>query len=461
MDDLATAQALIAICDIINKNNVWANFTPANTTVNLRIEGITETFYNNSITISGTKSTALDVITDALDSKNITYEISFFENAPFLSSIKDDKTGQFQGEGGWSCLVNENSLTVGLGDFLVTENDNILVYYGSYGAATQFAEYAISPGPLYAGKTFKITLTGSYTDWDINTWESIFVSGKPVMGATVSIGDDTYITDEEGIATIDKITTMGTYKVNISKMSQAGYPAIIRIPEFEIEIEKAKEPDNPAPPRNRTITRRIVQAEQNNEETSNNNIQNKPVNEIAPYKDEDQISDWAKQYVQAAKERGIMLGNDNNEFNPQQLISRAEFTALLVRLLKITSDEKDISFSDVNENDWYYTYVITAKASNLISGYDDNTFRPNYGITREEMAVIINRAFNLGQGEYSFNDDNDISPWAQQAASKIGAAGIMQGADGAFQPQRNVSREMAATVAIRLVEKYPIDSSIN
>ncbi|MCK9478399.1 MAG: S-layer homology domain-containing protein [Firmicutes bacterium] len=450
---LATAQALIAINDMINENSVWCRFATLKTaTASLRIEGIESALFSGDVTVISAKPTVLDAIVAVLESIDIDYTIKEFYGSHYISSINDETEGQFGGYEGWLYIVDGNEPSVGMGDFELESNEEILLYYGGYAPDTLIAEYSISPSVLRAEKDIKITLTASYFDWAANAEKTV-----PIEGAKVVVNKKTYLTDESGVATINDITKAGSYKVNISKMNDAGYPAIVRILEFEIEVEKAEETTTssnrvsgggtlylpPAPVENTD-----EQPENTQDDTKQTEDEEKPT----PYSDSNQISDWATSYIEKAQKHKIMVGNDNNEFLPQAEITRAEFTALLIRLLDMPQTEEIALFDDISPDEWYFEYVSTAKTYGIISGYDDNTFRPNSGITREEVAVIISRSFSMEESEMVFDDSSEISDWASKAVSRVASVGIMQGSGERFEPKNNVTREMAAVIAIRLFE---------
>lgn len=179
------------------------------------------------------------------------------------------------------------------------------------------------------------------------------------------------------------------------------------------------------------------------------------VNE-ARFADENQISAWALASVQAAYSQGLMKGVSETElvFAPKQKITRAEFAALLLRLAgEAPADSPAASvFSDVKAGSWYYGTVLKAKELGIISGVSDTVFNPDGYITRQDMAVMIMRAFKLDSSGTAgaFTDESRISSYALSAVRTVSQLGYMSGYNGAFDPAAAVTREMAAVVAVRL-----------
>lgn len=104
----------------------------------------------------------------------------------------------------------------------------------------------------------------------------------------------------------------------------------------------------------------------------------------------DLTNHWAKNTVQYIYSYGLISGYGDETVRPDNRASRAEFVSMITRMLNLgatpTSDYKDVS-----EDDWYAEAVAAAVANGLISGYTDGTFHPNATITREEAMVIAAR----------------------------------------------------------------------
>lgn len=120
--------------------------------------------------------------------------------------------------------------------------------------------------------------------------------------------------------------------------------------------------------------------------------------EIGNYDEDDEEyrdveeGDWYFDYVMTAYDLDIV--DDATYFNPEDSMSRAEATAMAIRLaaeLKdVNMDDSDTRFSDVSRNDWYAEYVKTAFNYQIIVGYQDGTFRGDNNVTRAEGATIVN-----------------------------------------------------------------------
>nr|WP_256224178.1 S-layer homology domain-containing protein [Paenibacillus sp. 1_12] len=169
---------------------------------------------------------------------------------------------------------------------------------------------------------------------------------------------------------------------------------------------------------------------------------------------------WAKDDVELLASKLLVKGRTETTFDPQSSISRAEFAAMLVRGLGLGEDKTN-NFKDVSANDWYMGIVGVAAKAGLIEGDESGKFNPNASITREEMAVMINRAMAFVGKKTSgdvnqlnaFKDANSISTWAKDAVAKGVMAGLLNGKSAnAFEPSATANRAEAAVLLKRLMQ---------
>ena len=156
---------------------------------------------------------------------------------------------------------------------------------------------------------------------------------------------------------------------------------------------------------------------------------------------------------------GIINGYIDEEageqtFRPNNPITRAEFTKIVVMSFALSAGENTPQFSDVSSEDWFYQYVTTAAELGIVNGYEDGAFLPENNITREEMSAVIVRAIEaagveLGASRLNINfaDEGDISEYAVGYIDSLYTAGIINGDENnMFRPQDNLTRAEAAKV---------------
>ncbi|OHW63509.1 cellulosome-anchoring protein precursor [Andreesenia angusta] len=111
------------------------------------------------------------------------------------------------------------------------------------------------------------------------------------------------------------------------------------------------------------------------------------------FADDSYIDEWAKPYVYAAYEAGIIEGyvdeDGNKRFNPKANISRAEIVTIIGRSLKQDSSYP-VDFADKDSiPEWAAPYVALSVEKGIVNGYDDKTFRPGNSAQRSEVAKMI------------------------------------------------------------------------
>ena len=127
-------------------------------------------------------------------------------------------------------------------------------------------------------------------------------------------------------------------------------------------------------------------------------------------------SKWYNDYVSSMANGGYVVGYPDGTFRGDSPITRAELVTMLVRFFGLV--DVDCSYNDVLTSHWAYKYIATATAYGWLTGYEDNTFRPDQPVTRAEAVTIINRMLNRGVDGTSalgsfktFIDNQDSSKW--------------------------------------------------
>lgn len=198
-------------------------------------------------------------------------------------------------------------------------------------------------------------------------------------------------------------------------------------------------------------------------------IQPQDKNEIEKTEDEldtyllrfkDMKNHWAREDVEYMAELGIVNGDENDKFRPEDRVSRAEFATMISKTMGLDTTKYENSFFDVVSDDWYSGYVQTVRSNDYMSGYD-GLFKPNADITREEIARVIVAAYNSktntklekGKSLY-FNDLDDISYWAYDYIVEAADMGFIYGiTDELFAPKQPATRAQAAVMIKRVYDK--------
>lgn len=141
----------------------------------------------------------------------------------------------------------------------------------------------------------------------------------------------------------------------------------------------------------------------------------------------DDVADdvWYAESVAEVTNRGLFNGVSDTEFAPEGEMTRAMFVTVLGRLDGVAVKDACVTgFEDTPGDQYYSSYVAWANMNDIVNGYDDNTFRPDQVVTREEaMQIILNYCEYKGIGpegawavQVDYADADQISDYALDAA---------------------------------------------
>ncbi len=173
----------------------------------------------------------------------------------------------------------------------------------------------------------------------------------------------------------------------------------------------------------------------------------------------DMFGHWGAEYVYELYNIGVVNGTDDHIFSPDAKVTRGMLVTILGRVYGINPNLYiESGFADVDITQWYGPYVGWAHQVGIVDGFDDNTFKPNNYVTREQMALIFMRfAAHTGVTLFesvaeSFTDEAEISPWALDAVRYAQRTGLINGKDGnRFDPTGTATRAEMCTVTSRFL----------
>lgn len=169
-------------------------------------------------------------------------------------------------------------------------------------------------------------------------------------------------------------------------------------------------------------------------------------------------SHWASNVIKVLAAKQIVDGTSSTTFAPERSVTRAEFTALLVRALKLT-EKGQTTFTDVKSGDWYADSVAIAVKAGIVQGKSTTWFDANAPMTREEMVTLLVRAYEVKNGkvvktgDHVFADDAEISSWAAEFIKTAANLNLVQGrAANTFDPHGISTRAEAVQILFNLLE---------
>ncbi len=165
---------------------------------------------------------------------------------------------------------------------------------------------------------------------------------------------------------------------------------------------------------------------------------------------------WAYSPINELFEKNILSGYADGSFLPGNEVTRAEFAKMLAGAFYSGQSASANAFNDVNTGDWHFEYIALLFDKGIILGDENGNFNPSNPISRQDMAVMVLRVQgdNLKEiREYTgFSDQNEIDAYAAESVNALYAAGILNGMpDGSFMPKGRLSRAEAAKVIYELL----------
>ncbi len=173
----------------------------------------------------------------------------------------------------------------------------------------------------------------------------------------------------------------------------------------------------------------------------------------------DTYSNWAGADISVLSDQGILTGYPDGTFRPNGLITRAEFSAMLVKALGLPLNPGyGQTFNDVPRTHWAYPAIETVRATGLVSGYPNGAFMPARSISRAEAMAILAGAAHLpmpteaqaNQILSAYGDAYQVPAWARPAVAAAIQGGLYANdpsAGNQIEPMQPATRaEVAAMV---------------
>ena len=190
---------------------------------------------------------------------------------------------------------------------------------------------------------------------------------------------------------------------------------------------------------------------QNNESDENNSQQ---TTEYA-FNDLEGVA-WAAEAIARLKEKGVISGTGDGNFQPQNPVTREEFLKMVIEALGLRNRVEDVTFTDVDTGSWYYPYICGGVYYQLINGMEDGSFGVGQSIKRADVAVILVRLLAMYGKEYTwksivFKDVlKEELEYAYDAIYSVAEAKLMTGTgDVTFEPLKSLTRAEAAVIIDR------------
>jgi len=183
---------------------------------------------------------------------------------------------------------------------------------------------------------------------------------------------------------------------------------------------------------------------------------------------------WAFHEVGACNGAAIVAGYPDGNYRPSLAVTRDQMAVYIARGLAGGEDNVPAftgtpRFPDVPERFWALDHIEYAAAENVVAGYEDGSYHPEYELTRDQMAVYMARAMVAPTGEAALADYAPADPrnfpdvpntgygvdgtdpfWAYTHIEYCVEHGVVQGyLDGYYYPEVVVTRDQMAVYVAR------------
>jgi len=189
---------------------------------------------------------------------------------------------------------------------------------------------------------------------------------------------------------------------------------------------------------------------------------------------------WALGQIEACVNAGVVSGYGDETYQPSLPVTRDQMAAYISRALaggdeNVPDPSGEPTFPDVLAGDWGYKHIEYAAAQNVVAGYQDGLYHPEYEVTRDQMAVYVARAMVAPTGEAALADyapadprnfldvphtgcgDDGTDPyWAYKHIEYCVENSVVQGyLDGLYHPEYVVTRDQMAVYVARAFDLTP------
>ena len=172
---------------------------------------------------------------------------------------------------------------------------------------------------------------------------------------------------------------------------------------------------------------------------------------------------WAFGYIAELTDRGVINGNEDGSFRPDDTVTRAEWAKIMVLAAGLQTNDNNVYFTDMT-NHWANVYVNTAK--DYLAAYIDGSFKPDQAAVREDVTVsmVKLKGYDINSVDYTYLNQfadtdsvsNDLKKYVAVAVEK----GLINGfEDNTFRGQATLTRAEAATLLWRAFQ-YGNDNKI-
>lgn len=165
--------------------------------------------------------------------------------------------------------------------------------------------------------------------------------------------------------------------------------------------------------------------------------------------------------LQRAVDNNLLTGFEDETIRPNDAITRAQMAAITVRAFGAANSADIKNYTDVSETDWFYDSMSKAVAMGAFQG-SGNKLNPADNISRQEAMIVLSRVFYLPEASDGaldkYIDSSLVADWAKDGVSKIAGGGYLPEKDLTLRPTEKMTRLEFAQIMDKLVSMYITES---
>ena len=175
---------------------------------------------------------------------------------------------------------------------------------------------------------------------------------------------------------------------------------------------------------------------------------------------------WARPFIAALAQRGIVKGFADGTFRPDQPVTRSQYAALIETIFQSQTVQNPIAFKDVLAGFWAAPAIDTAVQTGFLKGYPEGVFLPNQPIPRIQVLTSLVNGLKISQPSAPadvvkrYRDSSEIPAWAVPVAAAATQKGMVVNYpdQDALNPKQPTTRaEVSALLYQALVASGKID----
>ncbi|WP_404455663.1 S8 family serine peptidase [Virgibacillus necropolis] len=164
---------------------------------------------------------------------------------------------------------------------------------------------------------------------------------------------------------------------------------------------------------------------------------------------------WYSDSVQSLAKKEYVSGYQDGTFRPANSITREEAVTMIGTILNLNGTQRDSIYSDVKKEYFGSGFIVSATNEQIITGYPDDTFRPKSFISRGDVAVMVQKAFDIPLSEEQAFDDVKKGKYYFNEVNALFNSNILSGyPDNRFKPEQNISRAEFSVILSKTLKEY-------